>query len=155
MGRGQFKSNRHHEEMPRAPRLQTAIRAGDTAPAKRPALALGVILSAQLLVVLNLSIVHVALPSIQGELDISPRGTQWLLTAYGMTFGGLLIVGGRAGVLLGRRRLFLAGLMIFSLATAAFLVSMAGGRSSAKPPSRSMAGGRDADSASCRSVGTT
>ena len=97
--------------------LPTATRAGETAAATPPALALGVILSAQLLVVLNISIVNVALPSIQGDLDLSASGTQWLVTAYAVTFGGLLMVGGRAGDLLGRRRLFLAGLTVFSIAS--------------------------------------
>ncbi len=95
----------------------TATRAGETAAAAPPALALGVILSAQLLVVLNISIVNVALPSIQGDLDLSVSGTQWLVTAYAVTFGGLVMVGGRAGDLLGRRRLFLAGLTVFSIAS--------------------------------------
>jgi len=80
-------------------------------------MALGVILSAQLLVVLNVSIVNVALPSIPGELDLSASGTKWLVTAYAMTFGGLLMDGGRAGDLLGRRRLFLSGLTVFSIAS--------------------------------------
>src|SRR5256884_5385610 len=100
--------------MARAARPLTAVRAGEAAAATSAALALGVILSAQLLVVLNVSIVNVALPSIQGGLDLSATGTQWLVTAYAMTFGGLLMIGGRAGDLLGRRRLFLSGLTIFS-----------------------------------------
>ena len=58
------------------------MRAGEAAAAPPPALAVGVILSAQLLVVLNVSIVNVALPSIQSGLDLSATGTQWLVTAY-------------------------------------------------------------------------
>src|SRR5262249_33113572 len=75
----------------------TVIRAGETAAATPLALALGVILSAQLLVVLNVSILNVALPSIQGDLDLSAIGTHWLVIAYAMTFGGLLLVAGRRG----------------------------------------------------------
>jgi EmrB/QacA subfamily drug resistance transporter len=104
-------------EMAHAARLLTAARPSETVAATPPALALGVILSAQLLVVLNVSIVNVALPSIQGDLDLSAIATQWLVTAYTMSFGGLLIVGGRAGDLLGRRRLFLSGLTFFSIAS--------------------------------------
>jgi MFS family permease len=98
-----------------AARTLTATRPSEMAAATP--LALGVILSAQLLVVLNVSIINVALPSIQGDLDLSATGTQWLVTAYTMTFGGLLIVGGRAGDLLGRRCLFLTGLTVFSIAS--------------------------------------
>jgi MFS family permease len=77
----------------------------EEAAARPSALALVVILSAQLLVVLDFSIVNVALPSIQGYLGFSTGGTQWVVTAYAMTFGGLLMVGGRAGDMLGPRGL--------------------------------------------------
>jgi MFS family permease len=80
-------------------------------------LALIVILSAQLMVVLDFSVVNVALPSLQRDLAFSPSGAQWVVTAYAITFGGLLILGGRAGDVLGRRRLFLAGLIAFSVAS--------------------------------------
>jgi len=80
-------------------------------------LALIVILSAQLMVVLDFSIVNVALPSLQRDLGFSPSGAQWVVTAYAITFGGLLMLGGRAGDVLGRRRLFLAGLTAFSIAS--------------------------------------
>jgi len=81
------------------------------------ALALLVVLSAQLMVVLDFSIVNVALPSIQRELAFSATGLEWVVTAYAITFGGLLILGGRAGDLFGRRRLFLAGLLAFAAAS--------------------------------------
>src|SRR5260221_6945459 len=87
------------------------------APLHPSALALIVILSAQLMVVLDFSIVNVALPSLQRELGFSPSGAQWVVTAYAITFGGLLMLGGRAGDVLGRRRLFLAGLTAFSVAS--------------------------------------
>ena len=80
-------------------------------------LALGVILSAQLMVVLDFSIVNVALPSIQRELGFSPSSEQWVVTAYAIAFGGLLILGGRAGDVLGPRRIFLGGLIAFSIAS--------------------------------------
>src|SRR5205807_164952 len=85
--------------------------------------ALVVILAAQLMVVLDFSIVNVALPSIQRDLGFSPGGLQWVVTAYSIAFGGLLMLGGRAGDVLGRRRLFLTGLAAFSIA------SLAGGMS--------------------------
>jgi len=110
-----------------AERPLTAARAGEMAAASSCALALGVILSAQLLVVLNVSIVNVALPSIERDLDLSATCTQWLVTAYTMTFGGLLIVGGRAGDLLGRRRLLLTGLILFSIASLVGAPSRSGG----------------------------
>ena len=110
-----------------AERPLTAARAGEMAAASSSALALGVILSAQLLVALNVSIVNVALPSIEGDLDLSAACTQWLVTAYTMTFGGLLIVGARAGDLLGRRRLLLTGLIVFSIASWIGAPSRSGG----------------------------
>ena len=91
-----------------------AVRAQSPDPAP---LALVVILSAQLLVVLDFSIVSVALPSIQGDLGFSANGAQWVVTAYAITFGGFLMVGGRAGDVLGRRRLFLTGLIALSIAS--------------------------------------
>jgi EmrB/QacA subfamily drug resistance transporter len=75
------------------------------------------ILSAQLLVVLNVSIVNVALPSIKRDLDLSAADSQWLVSAYAIAFGGLLMVGGRVGDLVGRRRVFLTGLAVFSIAS--------------------------------------
>ena len=104
-------------DMARPARSLTAARPSETVTATPPALALGAILCAQLLVVQNVSIVNVALPSIQSDLDLSAIGTQWLVTAYTMSFGGLLIIGGRATELLGRRRLFLSGLTFFSIAS--------------------------------------
>jgi EmrB/QacA subfamily drug resistance transporter len=79
--------------------------------------ALGVVLAAQCMVVLDFSIVNVALPSIQRDLALSPAGADWIVTAYAVTFGGLLILGGRTGDLFGRRRLFLVGLLWFAAAS--------------------------------------
>src|SRR5437764_4006419 len=82
-------------------------------------LALVVVLSAQFVVVLDFSIVNVALPSISRELHASSTSVQWVVTAYAITFGGLLVLGGRAADLFGRRRLFVAGLVGFAVASAA------------------------------------
>jgi EmrB/QacA subfamily drug resistance transporter len=82
-----------------------------------PALAL--ILTAAFMVVLDFSIVNVALPSIQRELGFSASSVQWIVTGYAITFGGLLILGGRAADLFGRRRMFAAGLLVFTAASLA------------------------------------
>jgi len=77
--------------------------------------ALAVLSIAYLMVVLDVSIVNVALPSIQHDLGFSTEGLQWVVSGYALTFGGFLLLGGRAGDLLGRRRLFMAGLALFAL----------------------------------------
>src|SRR5215470_13410846 len=83
----------------------------------RLGLALVVIASAQLMVVLDATIVNVALPHIQHALGFSGSGLEWVVNAYAVTFGGLLLLGGRAGDRLGRRRVFTAGLLLFSAAS--------------------------------------
>jgi MFS family permease len=75
---------------------------------KWPALALLSVV--QFMVVLDIAIVNVALPSIQVDLGFSQRNLQWVISAYALVFGGFLLLGGRAADLLGRRRIFLAGL---------------------------------------------
>jgi EmrB/QacA subfamily drug resistance transporter len=80
-------------------------------------LALFVIATAQLMVVLDAAIVNVALPHIQRALGFSGNGLEWVVTAYAVTFGGLLLLGGRSGDLLGRRKIFIAGLLLFSAAS--------------------------------------
>src|SRR5260221_2724792 len=69
------------------------------------------------MVVLDATIVNVALPRIQGALGFSGSGLEWVVNAYALTFGGLLLLGGRAGDILGRRRVFIAGIVLFSLAS--------------------------------------
>src|SRR5215470_14502011 len=86
---------------------------------RRPGLALLVIAAAQLMVVLDATIVNVALPHIQRALGFSGSGLEWVVNGYGLTFGGLLLLGGRAGDLLGRRKMFIAGLLLFSAASLA------------------------------------
>jgi EmrB/QacA subfamily drug resistance transporter len=75
--------------------------------------ALAVLSIAYLMVILDVSIVNVALPSIQADLDFSPGDLQWVVSGYALTFGGFLLLGGRAGDLLGRRRVFMIGLAAF------------------------------------------
>jgi EmrB/QacA subfamily drug resistance transporter len=82
-------------------------------------LQLALILVAAFMVVLDFSIVNVALPSIQRELHMPPDAVQWIVTGYAISFGGLLILGGRAADLLGRRRMFVIGLIAFALASLA------------------------------------
>jgi EmrB/QacA subfamily drug resistance transporter len=76
--------------------------------------ALAVLGVAYLMVVLDVSIVNVALPSIQEDLDFTPEDLQWVISGYALTFGGFLLLGGRAGDLLGRRRIFMLGLALFA-----------------------------------------
>jgi EmrB/QacA subfamily drug resistance transporter len=80
---------------------------------------LALILVAAFMVVLDFSIVNVALPSIERELGMPPDAVQWVVTGYAIAFGGLLILGGRVADLFGRRRAFIAGLVAFSLASLA------------------------------------
>ena len=82
-----------------------------------PALVLAIILTSQLMVVLDASIVNIALPDIRTALHFSPAGLSWVVNAYTLTFGGLLLLGARAGDILGRRRTFIAGLVLFSVAS--------------------------------------
>jgi EmrB/QacA subfamily drug resistance transporter len=77
------------------------------------------ILAAQMMVVLDTTIVNVALPHIQADLGFSGSGLSWVLNAYVLTFGGLLLLGARAGDLVGRRRVFLTGIAVFSLSSLA------------------------------------
>jgi EmrB/QacA subfamily drug resistance transporter len=81
---------------------------------RRLGLALVVIATAQLMVVLDATIVNVALPHIEQALGFSGSGLEWVVNAYAVTFGGLLLLGGRAGDILGRRRVFVFGLLLFS-----------------------------------------
>jgi EmrB/QacA subfamily drug resistance transporter len=80
---------------------------------------LAVLALAQFMVVLDVTIVNVALPAIQSDLGFSAEGLQWVVNAYTLTFGGLLLLGGRMSDILGRRRLFLIGLALFAVASLA------------------------------------
>jgi EmrB/QacA subfamily drug resistance transporter len=92
---------------------------GAGAGGSRHGLALPVLAAAQLMVVLDATIVNVALPHIQRALGFSGSGLEWVVNAYALTFGGLLLLGGRAGDRLGRRKMFIAGLLLFSAASLA------------------------------------
>ncbi|MCX4584694.1 MFS transporter [Streptomyces sp. NBC_01481] len=80
-------------------------------------IALLVIASCQLMVVLDITIVNIALPHIQSSLDFSTTSLSWVVNAYTLTFGGLLLLGGRMGDILGRRRVFIFGVLLFALAS--------------------------------------
>jgi EmrB/QacA subfamily drug resistance transporter len=82
-----------------------------------PGLALAIIAASQLMVILDATIVNIALPHIKTALGFSTEGLTWVLNAYTLTFGGLLLLGGRAGDILGRRRVFIFGLALFTLAS--------------------------------------
>jgi EmrB/QacA subfamily drug resistance transporter len=90
------------------------------ASARRKWFGLALLLLVQFMVVLDIAIVNVALPSIQSDLGFSQENLQWVISAYALFFGGFLLLGGRAADLLGRRRLFLVGIVLF---TGASLVS--------------------------------
>src|SRR3954462_11370961 len=86
-------------------------------PANRRGCALAGGGAAQFMVVLDVAIVNVALPSIKTDLNFTQESLQWVVTAYAILFGGFLLLGGRMADLLGRRRLFMAGLALFTFAS--------------------------------------
>jgi EmrB/QacA subfamily drug resistance transporter len=90
---------------------------------QRKWLALALISAVQFMVVLDIAIVNVALPSIKIDLGFSQENLQWVISAYALVFGGFLLLGGRAADLLGRRRIFLAGVIVFTLSS--FLAGLA------------------------------
>src|SRR5581483_4633627 len=81
-------------------------------------LVLTIVCVAQFMVVLDATVVNVALPSIQHSLHFSQSSLQWIINAYTLVFGGFLLLGGRAADLLGRQRLFLVGVVVFTVASA-------------------------------------
>jgi EmrB/QacA subfamily drug resistance transporter len=83
-----------------------------------PAVSLAIILGCYLMIVLDVSVVITALPSIHQDLDISTTALSWVQNAYTLTFGGLLLLGARAGDILGRRQVFVAGIALFTFASA-------------------------------------
>src|SRR6266542_1840678 len=84
------------------------------ASAERKWFALALLCAVQFMVVLDIAIVNVALPSIQTDLGFSQENLQWVISAYALLFGGFLLLGGRLADLLGRRRIFIAGLVVFT-----------------------------------------
>src|SRR6478752_3275766 len=94
-----------------------AITSSTAPPDRRRWIALAVIVTAQFMVVLDVAIVNVALPTIKDDLHFSQESLQWVVTAYSILFGGALLLGGRMADLLGRRRIFVTGLGLFALAS--------------------------------------
>src|ERR671933_95124 len=84
---------------------------------RRKWLALALLSAVQFMVVLDIAIVNVALPSIQVDLGFSRGDLQWVISAYALVFGGFLLLGGRAADMLGRRRIFLVGITVFTVAS--------------------------------------
>ena len=84
---------------------------------RRPGLTLAVIITAQLMITLDMTVVNIALPKIQNTLHFSATGLSWVVNGYLLTYGGLLLLGGRAGDILGRRRMFLTGISVFTVAS--------------------------------------
>src|SRR3954468_16957213 len=103
--------------MTASPRHDTSATASEPDPRRWKALA--VLCAAFFMVILDSAIVVVALPSIDANLHFSPGDLQWVLSAYLLSFGGLLLLGGRAADLLGRRRVFMVGTGLFALASLA------------------------------------
>src|SRR6266540_1452252 len=79
--------------------------------------ALALIVAAQFMVILDVAIVNVALPSIKSDLHFTQENLQWVITAYAIIFGGALLLGGRLADLFGRRRLFVAGIAVFAVSS--------------------------------------
>src|SRR3989442_8871949 len=95
-------------------RVASDIAIEPRSPGRTLNLALVVIALAQLMVVLDVAIVNVALPSIQRELHFAATDLEWVVNAYAIAFGGLLLLGGRTGDLFGRRRMFVIGALLFT-----------------------------------------
>jgi hypothetical protein len=110
--------------------LSTAETTADAAPtvqrAKSPSVILGIILVCQLMIGLDATIVNVAVPKIQTALHFSTVSASWVLNIYALALGGLVLFGGRTGDILGRRRVFMLGITLFTLASLAGGLSTAG-----------------------------
>ena len=94
------------------PRHPSGVVAG-----RRAWLVLVLLCAAQFMLILDITVVNVALPSVQADIGIAIGDLQWVVTAYTLAFGGLILLGGRAADLLGRRRVFIAGLVLFTAAS--------------------------------------
>ena len=101
-----------------------------TSPERTRWAALYVLCAGTLMIVLDATIVNVALPSIQDDLGFTASSLAWVVNAYLIAFGGLLLLAGRAGDLLGQRNVFLAGLALFTVASIACTAGGSGGRTS-------------------------
>ncbi|MEU7468120.1 MFS transporter [Streptomyces sp. NPDC044984] len=110
-----------------APMLETTDTARRSARVTPPVwLVVALACAGQFLVVLDISVVNVALPSMRGGLALDEQGLQWVVNAYAIAFAGLMLLGGRAGDLYGRKRMFLVGLGLFTLASLAGGLAQAG-----------------------------
>ena len=110
------------------PMLQTAEETSLSRRSKLPTwLVVALACAGQFLVVLDVSVVNVALPSMRTDLGMSASGLQWVVNAYAISFAGFMLLGGRAGDLYGRKRMFLVGLALFTLASLAGGVAQQGG----------------------------
>src|SRR5260370_19505431 len=94
---------------------------------RRAGVALAIMLSAQLMIILDATVVNIALPHILTSLRFSRTSLSWVMNGYTLTFGGLLLLGGRAGDILGPRRVFLAGIGLFTLASLVGALSTSAG----------------------------
>ena len=114
-----FPSLPHLEDLQCHPTATLVVPATAGNPSASPAGAScsRIILAVQLMVVLDATIVNIALPDIAGALHFSPANLSWVITAYTLAFGGFLLLGARAGDLLGRRRVFIAGIALFTAAS--------------------------------------
>ncbi len=97
----------------------STVRSINQSSTQKLGLTLGLLAAAQFLVVLDFSIVQIALPTIRAELQISLADLQWIISAYGLTFAGFLLFSGRASDIYGRKALFVVGLVVFSLSSLA------------------------------------
>ncbi len=108
--------------MSSSPDVSPGVLPGRDAPRRgsgHRGIALIILLCAQLMVILDATVVNIALPEIERGLNFSATSLSWVMNGYTLTFGGLLLLGGRAGDILGRRRVFLAGISLFTLASLA------------------------------------
>ncbi len=99
---------------------QTTLGPPAVHPAPSPSrhrLALAILVTCQLMLILDATVMNVALPRIQAALHFSPTSLSWVITGYTLTYGGLLLLGGRAGDILGRRRMFIGGVAVFTVAS--------------------------------------
>src|SRR5260370_25719195 len=108
-----------HQRVPATSDRRSRNEMSTSARPRNLRLALAVIAVAQLMVVLDVAIVNVALPSIQRSLHFTATNLEWVVNAYAIAFGGLLLLGGRAGDLFGRRRMFIAGTLLFTIGSLA------------------------------------
>ncbi len=107
--------------------IQTSAPPEPAARGQNRALVLAVIVTVQLMIILDGTVVNVALPDIQKDLGFSDSTLSWVVNAYALTFGGLLLLGGRAGDILGRRRTFSIGVVIFTIASFLGGIASSGG----------------------------